>query len=147
MVNVWGSCKLITGCPVPSPFELAVVHNNGLGIPCHLASKDIPNAVCILLLCTAVVDDNIGKHFQATALKLGHTPVTCAQMSVMGDFMACDSKHRQMHSGTALMLKSQHLCQGHLPTTSAGNKSELHWKIPNLRNFGLKMACTDNKQA
>ena len=74
VVNVGSSCKLITSGPVASAFELAVIHHNCLCIPCHLAPKHIPDAILVLLLGTAVVDDNVTQHFQALALQLGHTP-------------------------------------------------------------------------
>lgn len=80
VVNVGSSCKLITSGPVASAFELAVIHHNCLCIPCHLASKHIPDAVLVLLLGTAVVDDNVTQHFQALALQLGHTPAVYIQL-------------------------------------------------------------------
>ena len=68
VVNVGGCCELISGCSVALALEFAVIHYNGFCIPRHFASKHIPDAVLVLLLGTAVVDDNIAKHFEAFAL-------------------------------------------------------------------------------
>jgi len=80
VINVGSSCKLITSGPVASAFEFAVIHHNRLCVPRHLASKHIPDAVLVLLLGTAVVDDNVTQHFQALALQLGHTPAVYIQL-------------------------------------------------------------------
>ena len=81
VVDVGRSCKLIPSCSIAFALELAVIDHNGFCIPCHLASKNIPDAVLVLLLSTAVVDDDVTENLQAFTLQLVHTPASDSQVS------------------------------------------------------------------
>lgn len=48
VVNVGGCIKAGAACSITPAFELTIVHDNSLRIPCHATAKLVPDAILVL---------------------------------------------------------------------------------------------------